>query len=87
MQSAEEKRLELTHVLGVGFLKQRDPELVGLRDVVGVHQSVVDGWQAVINQHLHPATKVPELEPKYSCSHTVNQRARQTALDRGSRSD
>ena len=53
-------------VLGVCFLDQRHPELVGLRPIASVNEFAVDGRQTVVDVNLHPASKVPEHEPKYS---------------------
>lgn len=49
------------HLLGIGLLHQRTPELtagVG----VAVDELVVDGGQPVIDDHIHPLAEAPEVE-------------------------
>ncbi len=49
--------------LGVGFLKQRGPELVALVRV-HVDETAAGAGQPVVDHHLHPPPVLPHLEPK-----------------------
>lgn len=47
-------------LLGICFLQQRDPELIFIFGL-DRHQPIVDGWQVVVNDHIYPLSKPPEL--------------------------
>lgn len=49
------------HLLGIGLLHQGTPELVSGVGVA-VDQLVVDCGQPVVNDHIHPLPKTPEVE-------------------------
>ena len=49
-------------ILGVGFFQQSAPELVALVRVQE-DELAVAGGQAVVDDHIHPASVLPEPEP------------------------
>lgn len=49
------------YILGVGLLKQSGPELT-LVFGTGKDGFPFDCWQLVVNHHVHPLPKPPELE-------------------------
>lgn len=50
-------------LLGVCFLQQRNPKLIFFFGV-DRHQPIVDSWQVVIDDNIHPLSKPPELSKK-----------------------
>lgn len=50
--------------LGVGFLQQRAPKLWTLGRV-DKQQLSLPGWKAVVDHHVHPLTKLPELQATF----------------------
>lgn len=49
------------HLLGIGLLHQSTPELIsGIG--VAVDELVVDGGQPVVDDHIYPLPKAPEVE-------------------------
>lgn len=57
------ERLGERGLLGVGLLQQCAPELVVVFGVT-VDQFSVDGGQPVVDHHVHPLPKHPELKVK-----------------------
>ena len=53
--------------LGVGFLNERRPELVGLVAVAAEVELAADGGQSVVDDHLLPLAEPPEEEVKHTC--------------------
>ena len=56
-------------VLCIRLLQERAPELIPtFRFNVDQRSIVFPDWQAVVDQHFHPAAILPELETKNSCN-------------------
>ena len=57
------------NVLCIRLLQERAPELIrALRADVNQRSIVFPDWQAVVDQHFHPTSILPELETKNSCN-------------------
>lgn len=54
-------------LLGICFLQQRDPKLIFIFRV-DRHQPIVDSWQVVIDDNIHPLSKSPELSKEEESS-------------------
>lgn len=65
-QSATHPPARCQHLLGVGLLHQGTPELVAGAGVA-VDELVVDCGQPVVNDHIHPLPKAPEVEVEDAC--------------------
>lgn len=59
-ETAEAPRSSLPHLLGVGLLQQRAPELTAFLGVQE-EQLPILGGQPVVHHHLHPLAVLPEL--------------------------
>lgn len=57
------------HVLGIGLLEERHPELVRLTLVVSKHELSVKGGKSVIDDNLLPVVEAPKVEPEDSCTY------------------
>lgn len=55
------RKPDLSVLLGVGLFQQRAPELRALCRV-DKQQLPILHWQTVIDHHLHPLAKLPELQ-------------------------
>lgn len=61
----------LSNLLGVGLFQQGAPELGPLRRV-DEQQLPVLHWQAVVDHHFHPLTKLPELHDRKNINQYYN---------------
>lgn len=60
-----------SHSLSIGLLEQRGPELVPLVRV-HVDEGASGAGQPVVNDHLHPASVLPNLEAEDAWKHERN---------------
>lgn len=56
------------HLLGIGLLQKSAPELSSFCRV-DKHQLIVFDWQTVVDHHVHPLAKLPELQTARQNTH------------------